>query len=863
MRSCVSLLLSFLFVWGNAQTVEIKGRITDVDQKPLGGVVVKIAKGDEMVGFATSGKDGHYECKLPQFEDSLTVSFRKLNYKERRETLYPGTKTFDITLERGAQQLREVVVKAPPVKALGDTVLYNLKSFLQSGDHSLEEGLKRLPGIKVNEVGIVSYMGRDISKFYIEGQNLLGGRYNLATQNIPAEKVTGVEVLRHHQANKVDKQELTDNVALNIKLSSKAKLKPFGTYEARLGYRPDKVLYGVGGTAMLFRKNLQVLGTLKLANDGRMGRNDLYDHFGQSSWQTSSEEALPLLSGSQPPMKETRYLDRSDELFSLNLLRKISEDDRLKVNANYSHRRAEHDYELVTQYPQGGGNNIAVDEQSDFIQKEHLADVQLNYRSDRDSRLLENNFSVRGRFADGKSDVWNGESPNLSKQSTDTYGILNTLSLIRRVKKWKLNFDSELRYADTPDNTLDMTQKSSSTGALFQKARSKTFNTKETFYTGYQLLPTLTLSIPVKATANANRLQTQWQGDTLALNALQGWDFGVSLSPQIEYQTRNRRLRATIGVPLAFLVQDYRNKARDLDWDFSKMYANWDFQLLYVPSGNVEWKFTSSLNQDFGDMMDLLTGPIQTDYRTIRTRSGIFGKNKSVRNAISFDWQEPLSFWHFSMDGSYVRGHSNVMSGQNASNEDLSLVEIARDNASDAISGSVSLSKYLYSIKTNLTADASYYWQQNKRLSQNLPVTTFGTGYYLMGRISTNPIEQIQANYLLSYQEDILRGDGSKSSSDRWAQELSIAYNPWKTFRLEMLGEWQRNSLLDNRKKSFSFLDAKIEYKFQKPKLLLRLSMNNLLNVRSYAYTAYNQLNTFNYNYRLNGREFLLSFILR
>lgn len=610
MKWSISLLFCFLFGIIHAQTVVVGGRITDVDQKPLGGVVVKISKGEDLICFSTSGRDGHYKCELPQFKDSLTISFRKLNYEERRETLYPGTKNFDITLQRGAQQLREVVIKAKPVKALGDTVLYNLKSFLQSGDHSLEEGLKRLPGIKVDEEGTVSYMGRNISQFYIEGQNLLNGRYNLATQNIPAEKVTGVEVLRHHQANKVDKRELTDNVALNIKLSSKAKLKPFGTYEARLGYRPDKVLYGVGGTAMLFRKNLQVLGTLKLANDGRMGRNDMYDHFGQSSWKTSSEEALPLLAGSQPPMDETRYLRRNDELFSLNVLHKISADDRLKVNANYSHRQSEHDYEVVTQYPEGGGNNIAVDEQSDFMQKEHLADVQLNYRSDKEARLLENAFSVHGRFADGESDIWNGELPNLSRQRTNTYGILNTLSFIRRIRKWKLDFYSELRYADTPDNTLDISQNGLPTGASFQKARSKTFHTKETFYMGYQILPSLTFSIPAQVSANANRLNTQWQGDTLALNALQGWDLGLSLSPQLEYQMPSRRLRATVGLPLTFLTQDYSNTARALDLDFQKTYADWAFELLYLPSGNVELKATSNLNRNYGDMMDLLTGPI-------------------------------------------------------------------------------------------------------------------------------------------------------------------------------------------------------------------------------------------------------------
>lgn len=42
----------------------------------------------------------------------------------------------------------------------------------------------------------------------------------------------------------------------------------------------------------------------------------------------------------------------------------------------------------------------------------------------------------------------------------------------------------------------------------------------------------------------------------------------------------------------------------------------------------------------------------------------------------------------------------------------------------------------------------------------------------------------------------------------------------------------------------------------------MRLELNNLLNVRSYRYTVYSQLNTYVYRYGLNGREFLLTVTL-
>lgn len=840
--------------------IRLTGKITDTEKQPLAGVMVKVTNGNVTLGFTTSGKDGNYECAISDNKaKTFIVSFRKLNYKEHRDTVPYGTKRIDVSLRRGDIQLREAVVHVPPVKALGDTVLYNLKSFLQSGDHTLEDGLKRLPGIKVDDTGGISYMGRDISNFYIEGLNLLGGRYNLATQNVPADKVTGVEVLRHHQANKVDKQELSDNVALNIKLSSKARLKPFGTYEARLGYRLDKWLYGAGGTGMLFRKNFQMLGTLKLANDERMGLNELYDHFSVSSWNTSDEAALPLLSGSRPPMRGMRYLDSSNELFSINALQKLTDDNQLRVNANYSHRRSEHDYHVLTQYPDA---YLFTDEQADFQQREHRADISLNYRSDKETRLVENTFSVRGRFADALSNVSYNKTPYSSRQTTNTFGLRNELSLVRRINKWKMNFGSTMQYTETPDNALDISRYEEENRSIQQEARSRTFHTKETFYTGFQLLPSLTLSLPLALNANVNRLHTDWMGDTLAVNALQGWDMSLSATPQIEYQTTNRGFRATIGMPLTLFTQDYRNKARGADLDFTKCHADWAVKLIYVPNGNVEWGASSYLHQNFGDMADLLTGPIQTDYRTIRTRSGIFGRSKLIRNNLSFDWQEPLTFWHFTARTGYNRSISNIMSGQQVTGGHQSLLEVVRDNTGDVISTSASLSKYFFSIKTNVSVEGAYRWQRYESISQQNIVNTYGSGYTLSGHISTNPVSKFQAFYDLTFQRSMMRRHEAKSSSDNWKQQARAIYTFRPSFLVNLSGEWQRNSLPAGGRKSFAFFDAAMEYKFSKPKLRLRLELNNLLNTRTYSYTVYDALNTYAYNYRLNGREYLLTIVL-
>lgn len=57
----------------------------------------------------------------------------------------------------------------------------------------------------------------------------------------------------------------------------------------------------------------------------------------------------------------------------------------MELNVNYSHRRSGHDYAVLTKYPDTQGQDITVSEQADFRQMEHLADLDLKFRFDRDT----------------------------------------------------------------------------------------------------------------------------------------------------------------------------------------------------------------------------------------------------------------------------------------------------------------------------------------------------------------------------------------------------------------------------------------------------------------------------------------------
>lgn len=57
--------------------------------------------------------------------------------------------------------------------------------------------------MEVDASGKISYQGKAISKFYIEGLDMLGGQYGLATKNIKADDVASVQVYENHQPIRV------------------------------------------------------------------------------------------------------------------------------------------------------------------------------------------------------------------------------------------------------------------------------------------------------------------------------------------------------------------------------------------------------------------------------------------------------------------------------------------------------------------------------------------------------------------------------------------------------------------------------------------------------------------------------------
>ena len=193
----MKLLLLYLIILvsltGKAQT--FTGQVTDKSGQPLASASV-VAKGDggSVVAFARAGQDGHFSLTIPQGKEAKSVEFLMMGFGKVVIPLKDYKNGQTIKMQEQAIALKEVKVTPQRIREQGDTLTYSVAGFMQKQDRSIADVIAKMPGLEVLPSGTIRYQGKAINKFYIEGMDLLGGKYAMASENLSADKVKSVQV---------------------------------------------------------------------------------------------------------------------------------------------------------------------------------------------------------------------------------------------------------------------------------------------------------------------------------------------------------------------------------------------------------------------------------------------------------------------------------------------------------------------------------------------------------------------------------------------------------------------------------------------------------------------------------------------
>ncbi|MEP1985418.1 MAG: carboxypeptidase-like regulatory domain-containing protein, partial [Maribacter dokdonensis] len=197
----LTLLLVVTSTVALAQEISLSGTVKDslgvgVD---MANVIAINAATQGLESYGITNHAGLFKLKLKTGEQ-YTVKVSYLGFKPESFTFTAGQNDAikDIVLQEQAAQLDEVdVTYEMPVSVKGDTIVYDTDAFVSGTEKKLKDVLENLPGIEINDDGQIEVEGKTVSKVMVEGKDFFDGDSKLAVENIPANALSKVEVLRN------------------------------------------------------------------------------------------------------------------------------------------------------------------------------------------------------------------------------------------------------------------------------------------------------------------------------------------------------------------------------------------------------------------------------------------------------------------------------------------------------------------------------------------------------------------------------------------------------------------------------------------------------------------------------------------
>ena len=290
LKHITALLIILIPVLVQSQnTGAIKGHVFDTaTNRGLAYATVSIVNGKDstLVTFTRADSTGKFSFKSLD-KGSYLISASYVGY-------VPVWKSIEIKpgqeLDLGQLILTDVlksgdvtvIARRAPVTINNDTVEFNTENFKTQPNAVVEDLLKRLPGVTVDNDGTVRVNGQKINRVLVNGKEFFTGDPKLATKNLDADAVDKVQVFD----KKSDRAEFTgiddgnSEKAINLKLKKDRNKSTFGRIGGGAG--GDDGRYDAQTNINRFNgdQQLSLLGMANNVNKQGFSLNDIMNFSG-------------------------------------------------------------------------------------------------------------------------------------------------------------------------------------------------------------------------------------------------------------------------------------------------------------------------------------------------------------------------------------------------------------------------------------------------------------------------------------------------------------------------------------------------------------------------------------------------------
>ena len=598
----------------------------------------------------------------------------------------------------------------------------------------------------------------------------------------------------------------------------------------------------------------QNITTLRTNNTGENLSSSGTDFFAENR-QTGLSRQVSIGLPGVPSLSDKRTLFNRSFLVSTNNLWKFGRGE-FKANIDYSFNRVEAAAENITTYFLNEGNRL-ISENRSGTEHSHSLSGKFIYELNQKTAFINNTLQTNIDW-DDLNLATTGSLPNRQSAKLPDYYVSNKFKLIKRFKGNHLvTFHSVNEWESLPQTlNIDMN------GQHFRQYISDhAFYTHESAAYAFSIKGvTLSLEGGIKGYIRSMDSQLPDLPEELpglTENVVNTNYITVYATPRLEYWVR--RVNLSLNLPVSYA-----------HYNFDKAIANHN-ELYFSPSLNFNWKpnnrFSGSLRGGLGrspmNLNLIHPGLIMTNYRTLKAGVDNFYNSSSQNVSANFSYKHTRrglfangmvmhSWTHLpytmaqQLYGDYV-----VYSYADAANDSKMLMAMGN------------IGKTLDFMRGSCNVNGSFNRNESHLLSQRQSVNSVSTGWSIGGKINGTPCRWFSFGYRIDYSDSRLTMNGvSESWLSTMENELSLTFIPHRKWQWTVSGEHYRNELTEHNYKDIVMLDTRLTYQLNK-RIEFVASLTNILNKRSYNYTTYSQLSSFESRRHLRGRQLLFSISLR
>lgn len=354
------LFFAFLFIGYSsfAQKMTVSGSVVDtIYKEPVRNALAMAirTKDSTLLGFQRTDMNGAFAFDFPI--DTIRLVIRHPNYGDFNSIIAGsvGNNSFDLSntpMPDKSTGLDEVVIYAnkTPVYYRGDTLVFVADSFKVKENAVVEDLIRKLPGMKVDENGKITSQGKEIGQVLVDGDEFFGSDPTIATKNLAADGVQTVEVYEKDSEDGSDEKIQV----LDLKLKEEAKKGYFGKVNLAGGL--DKFASGNQGFYegdVLFNKynNNQKIAVFALASNTPKSNFNFRDLFkfglaeggnwdeDEGTYYTTDDGGVNTSNGIPQTLRAGFSLDQ-----------KVWKGGRVRLNYSYADNQIETASESYSQY---------------------------------------------------------------------------------------------------------------------------------------------------------------------------------------------------------------------------------------------------------------------------------------------------------------------------------------------------------------------------------------------------------------------------------------------------------------------------------------------------------------------------------